>query len=83
MCTLSAPYKRIAPGGWTGWASAVEMCQEIFRDLEVPWVQDFMLDSRPRQDAILSLRYEQHQSHEVDHRGGFGHYHSAVLHVWK
>lgn len=28
------------------------MCREMFRDLEVPWVQDYMLRSRPRQDAF-------------------------------
>jgi len=51
MYPLSVPYKAFPPGESTGWSSSLEMCREIFRDLEIPWVQDFVLRSPPRQDA--------------------------------
>lgn len=51
MYPLSAPYKVIAPGVFYGWENSSEMCKDVFRDMEIPWVQDFMLRSRPSQDA--------------------------------
>lgn len=44
-----APYQPFPPG--IGWASTQEMLEEAFQDLRIPWVQDFILRSHPKQDV--------------------------------
>jgi len=33
------------------WADSIAMLEEVFSDMAIPWVQDYLLRSHPRQDA--------------------------------
>lgn len=47
--SFGVPLHPFPPG--TGWATTREMLEEILADLQIPWVQDFILRSHPKQDV--------------------------------
>lgn len=46
---FSVPPNPFPPGA--GWESTLEMVKDVYEDLKLPWVQDFILRSHPRQDV--------------------------------